>query len=58
MNAHTRNLFVAIMAIAIFSSAHAQTLYTYTNAETGAPGTVAAGITASNISPVNGVVVE
>lgn len=31
-------------------------LYTYTNDETGVAGTVATGVTASNLTPVNGVV--
>lgn len=36
-------------------AASAQTLYTYDNAETGAPGTVATGVSASNLVGVNGV---
>ena len=40
----------------ITTQTKAQTLYTYTNDETGLPGTVATGVTASNVTPVNGVV--
>lgn len=44
------------MLLLITTQTKAQTLYTYTNDETGLPGTVATGVSASNVTPVNGVV--
>lgn len=50
--AHLRIL--AVGAFLFNGGLHAQ-LYTYTNDELGLPGVVATGVTASNLTPVNGV---
>lgn len=46
----------AIVASCISMSTNAQTLYTYDNDEDGLPGTVASGVSASDLSWVNGPV--
>ena len=51
---HTRLVAMVCLLISLSATANAQ-LYTFTNDEGGDPGTVAAGVTASNLTGVNGV---